>query len=75
MDALIAFWKAKLEENHWLLGRENKAMVQQTIRALTELRKLRSSTRVEREAEIVRTVKQLERISVKQDEVPHRAKQ
>ncbi len=62
MDALIAFWKAKLEENHWLLGRENKAMVQQTIRALTELRRLRSSTRVQREADIVRTVKELSSI-------------
>lgn len=59
MQALIAFWKAKLEDNFWLMGPENKAMVQQTIKALTELQKLRASNQVEREAEIVRTVTQL----------------
>jgi len=59
MKALIAFWKAKLEGNLWLISREDKAMIQQTIRSLRELDKIRASTRVEREAEIVRTVKQL----------------
>lgn len=32
MKALIAFWKAKLENNLWLISREDKAMIQQTIR-------------------------------------------
>ena len=59
MKALIAFWKAKLEGNLWLISREDKAMIQQTIRSLRELDKIRASTRVEREAEIVSTVKQL----------------
>jgi len=59
MDALIAFWRAKLKQNWWLMSPEDKAMVEQTIKRLTELRKLRSITKVEREAEIVRTVKQL----------------
>ena len=59
MRALIAFWKAKLEDNHWLMGRENRAMVQQTIRALQELQKLQTSNQAVREAEIVRTVTQL----------------
>ncbi|KKL11734.1 hypothetical protein LCGC14_2542850, partial [marine sediment metagenome] len=38
---------------------EDRAMVQQTIRALNELRRLQSSRRIEREAEIIRTVKDL----------------
>lgn len=54
-----------LEDNQWLMGRENKAMVQQTINALKELQKLRSSTQVQREAEIVRTVKQLSSLESK----------
>ncbi len=63
MKALIAFWRAKLKQNHWLMGREDEAMVQQTIRALQDLQKLRSSRQVEREAEIVRTVKQLDMVT------------
>ncbi len=59
MQALIAFWKAKLETNRWLMSRSDKAMVEQTIKELKELKKLRAATRVEREAEIIRTVKQL----------------
>jgi len=59
MRALIAYWRAKLEDNRWLMSRENRTMVKQTIMALTELQKLRSSRQVEREAEIVRTVTQL----------------
>lgn len=59
MRALIAYWRAKLEDNRWLMGREDRTMVKQTIMALTELQKLRSSRQVEREAEIVRTVTQL----------------
>ena len=59
MQALIAFWKAKLQGNQWLMGRENKAMVQQTIKALQELQRLRASNKVERAADIVRTVTQL----------------
>lgn len=60
MQALIAFWKAKLEGNQWLIDRENKAMIQQTIKALQELQKLRATNQVLREAEIVKTVKDLE---------------
>ena len=59
MDALIAFWKAKLKQNLWLMSPEDRAMVEQTIKKLAELRKLRSSAKVQREADIVRTVKQL----------------
>ncbi len=59
MKALIAYWRAKLQTSRWLISREDKAMIEQTIRSLRELEKLRSSTRAEREAEIVRTVKQL----------------
>ncbi len=62
MPALIAFWKAKLRHYRWVMSEEDRAMVEQTIKALVELQKLRDTTRVEREAEIVRTVKQLETI-------------
>ncbi len=59
MKALIAYWKAKLEGSRWLMRREDRAMVCQTITALQELQKLKATTQVEREMEIVRTVKQL----------------
>jgi len=59
MQALIAFWRAKLEGNRWLMSREDRAMIEQTIRALQELTKMRVSNQVQREADIVRTVKQL----------------
>lgn len=62
MQTLIAFWRAKLKDNFWLMSSEDRAMVQQTVRALNELRKLRSSRQVEREAEIVRTVKDLTKV-------------
>lgn len=65
MQALIAYWRAKLEGNPWLISREDKAMIQQTIRALQALQKLRSTTQVQREADIVRTVNQLSRLEVK----------
>lgn len=64
MQALIAFWKAKLEWNWWLMSKEDRTMIQQTINALRELKKLLATSQVEREAEIVRTVKQLETIKV-----------
>jgi hypothetical protein len=44
MKALIAYWKAKLEGNRWLMSREDKAMIEQTIRSLRELEKMRAST-------------------------------
>jgi len=69
MKALIAYWRAKLAHNRWLMGEENRVMIEQTIRALTELEKLRAITRVEREAEIVRTVKQLGMTQPVADEV------
>jgi len=59
MRPLIAFWKAKLQDNKWLMGRENIEMVKQTILALKELQKLRATSKVQREADIVRTVKEL----------------
>lgn len=65
MQALIAYWRAKLEDNRWLMSREDKAMIQQTIRALQELQKSRSTAQVQREADIVRTVQQLTRLEVK----------
>ena len=65
MQALIAFWRAKLEDNRWLISREDRAMIEQTIRALQELKKSRVSNQVQREADIVRTVKQLSSPSAK----------
>lgn len=62
MQALIAYWRAKLEGNLWLMSREDKTMIQQTIRALQELKKSRVSNQVQREADIVRTVNQLSSI-------------
>lgn len=59
MNSLIRFWREKLEENHWLMSRTDRAMVQETIKALRELQRVRQETRVQREADIVRTVKQL----------------
>jgi len=59
MKALIRFWREKLNENHWLMSRTDRAMVQETIKALLELQRVRAETQVQREAEIVRTVKQL----------------
>jgi len=59
MRPLIAFWTAKLQDNKWLMGRENIEMVKQTILALKELQKLRATSKVQREADIVRTVKEL----------------
>jgi len=59
MRPLIAFWTAKLQDNNWLMGRENIEMVKQTILALKELQKLRETSKVQREADIVRTVKEL----------------
>jgi len=59
MKSLIRFWREKLEENHWLMSRTDRAMIQETIKALRELQRVREETQVQREADIVRTVKQL----------------
>jgi uncharacterized protein Yka (UPF0111/DUF47 family) len=60
MQALIAFWKAKLDDNFLFMAREDKAIIKQTIVALQELKKLRATNQIQREADIVRTVKDLE---------------
>ena len=60
MKPLIAFWKAKLQHNLWLMSPEDKAMVKQTISALQELNKLQHTNRITRETEIIQTVKALE---------------
>ncbi len=65
MQALIAFWRAKLKGNLWLMSHEDRAMIEQTIRALQELKKSRVSDQVQREADIVRTVNQLSRMESK----------
>lgn len=65
MQALIAFWMAKLQHNQWFMAREDEAMIKQTIRALRDLQKLRATNQVLREAEIVKTVKDLSSLPVK----------
>lgn len=59
MKALIRFWRDKLRENHWLMSSTDRAMIQETIKALRDLQRIRVETQVQREADIVRTVKQL----------------
>lgn len=59
MKALIRYWREKLDENRWLLSRTDAAMIKETIKALRELQRVREETRVQREAEIVRTVTEL----------------
>jgi hypothetical protein len=59
MRALIRFWQSKLKSDRWLMSAESREMIEETVRCLRELEKLQRLTRVEREAEIVRTVKQL----------------
>lgn len=63
MRALIKFWTTKVEQDHWLMSRETREMIKETIRCLRELEKMRHLTQVEREAEIVRTVKQLDTLN------------
>ena len=62
MKALIAFWKAKLDRNFWLMSREDQTMIKQTLTALRTLQKLSKTTRAEREIEAVRTAKQLKAV-------------
>lgn len=67
MDALIAYWKAKLDDNRWMMSHEDRIMVEQTLKALKAFKKSKSVLRVEREADIVRTVKQLETVKAKHE--------
>jgi len=70
METLIRFWREKIKEHHWLMSNTDLAMVQETIKALRELRRIRVENRVQREADIVRTVKQLSEQGKKSEPVP-----
>ena len=59
MRALIAYWQAKLNVARWLMSTEDRAMIAATIQALREAQKERVTAGVQREADLVRTVKQL----------------
>lgn len=59
MKTLVNYWRVKLRFNKWLMSHEDTVMVSETISALLELDRLRKATRVQREADIVRTVKEL----------------
>lgn len=59
MNSLISFWQAKLREHGWLMSQTDRAMIKDTIKSLQELKRSKVQSQVQREADIVRTVKEL----------------
>jgi hypothetical protein len=58
MRPLIKFWESLVDTHAWMMDRQTRAMVRETIRVLKQVQKASRFTRVEREAEIVRIAKQ-----------------